>query len=408
MKQVDFPWRILRSIVGGTSAIDVPSLQLQTFEEAELFLASYGFDWNIPHQHNEIDSMRREALSILEELLEDEPSLHIPDSIRDNKDVRRLLLWASMEPGSEGTGIQQRWACSLLRLMHTLAHARTYFNNRFGQQIRHQILSRFEPHLHGTAGVDLRLGGGPGAIALANFEIKHTKPLRSVVMKLLHKAENVASDIFDRIGVRFVTHERFDILRTVHYLRSRSVIMFANVKPSRSRNTVLDLDWIRLEMDRLDAAIERGEIDPERRHELLRELARQCPQPALPHPVDTTLQNPFSASSYRSVQFTCRQLIRVQDPQDLDNAQLLARAESRHGPEDPIVQALRSRVADAQEITFFFPFEVQILDHDSFQATRSGRASHDEYKARQHEVVKRRVLGPLLPNRRFKAESQSR
>ena len=88
-------------------------------------------------------------------------------------------------------------------------------------------------------------GQGERAIPLKNFEVKSHKSSHSIAIKLLHKAENVAADIFDRIGVRFITPTRLDCVRVIRYLRERNVIMFANVKPSRSRNTLIDLDRFR-------------------------------------------------------------------------------------------------------------------------------------------------------------------
>jgi len=81
-----------------------------------------------------------------------------------------------------------------------------------------------------------------------------------------------------------------------------------------------------------------------------------------------TTANAFSATNYSSLQFTSRQLIRVPD-------------DSPSG----------------EEIRFFLPYEVQVLDEASFRESRSGRASHEEYRSRQREAVRRRVLGSLVP-----------
>ena len=42
-----FPWPILKAMVGGTSALDLPRLNVRTFREAEGFLERYGFDWSL-------------------------------------------------------------------------------------------------------------------------------------------------------------------------------------------------------------------------------------------------------------------------------------------------------------------------------------------------------------------------
>lgn len=407
-------WSILRAIVGGTSAIDVPSLHLRDAGEAAEFLRSYGFDTGEARQRAELEALRQEAIVLLEEELMPDPwrlegegppldglgmvsvGERVPAAVREERDVAQLLLMASRpaEVGDVRDVDLQRWACAILRVMHTLAHARTYFNEQFGSQIRAQILERFTPHLHGSvASGDLRLGDGADAIPLVDFEIKHTKPVRSVALKLLHKAENVATDIFDRIGMRFVTRERFDALLVVHYLRVHHVVMFANIKPSRSRNSMLDLEWLRERVEALDEAIAAGEFDPSERRARLRELALAAPPP--PEPAGAPA-NVFSAAGYRAVQFTCRQQIRIRDPYGHDLAGLAAEATARLGATDPLAVRLRERAAVHDEIRFFFPYEIQVLDQQSYAESRSGRASYQEYKARQRAAARQRVLGELL------------
>jgi uncharacterized protein (TIGR04562 family) len=348
----------MQAVIGGHSAIDVPRMTIRSLDGAEAFLVSYGLPWSEAASRRDLALLRSEAIAFLdEEMLRGLGDLRIPPVVRDEHDIRRLLLMASREDPDE----TQLWACSMLRVMHTLAHARSPLADRFGPEIREQILGRFEPHLRLGAG-GLQLGKGREAVPLVRFEAKPPKPLRSVTLKLLHKVENVASDIFDRIGVRFVTRERFDALLVVRYLRTHHVMMFANIKPSRSRNTLIDMDWIKCEVDRLEALVEAGEITEAQRTDTLRALVRERPLPD----VVVRSDNPFSAVDYRSIQFTCRQWIRVME-----------------GP-------------DTQDLGFFFPFEVQILDQDAWEQSRSGLAAHDIYKARQREAVRRRVLGRLL------------
>ena len=50
----EFPWRTLNAIIGGASAIDVPCLYLNTLEEAEEFLACYGYHWSKDEHRAEI------------------------------------------------------------------------------------------------------------------------------------------------------------------------------------------------------------------------------------------------------------------------------------------------------------------------------------------------------------------
>jgi uncharacterized protein (TIGR04562 family) len=72
--------------------------------------------------------------------------------------------------------------------------------------------------------------------------------------------------------------------------------------------------------------------------------------------------NTFTSTDYRFIKFITRQLVRVTDP----NTQ--------------------------KSFSFFYPYEVQVLDYDHYLRSLSGPASHDEYKARQKARARERVL----------------
>lgn len=328
-----FPPHTLHAIIGGTSGLDVPRLLLEDEAQAGAFLDAYGLTWRSHDERDEVGAIRTEALAFLRDYLLD-PGEEVPRQLRETTDARQLLLFAS---GPLDDPLQN-WSCALLRVMHTLAHCGSHLERLYGSDIRDQILARFRPHLRPDEDIATSLGG---EIPLAGFEMKQGKSRRSTLLKLLHKSENVASDVFDRVGVRFVTFSRVDALRVVRYLRVHNVIIFANIKPTRSRNSLIDLAQIDL-ANLGDAQVAAMSDD-------------DLPYPGAPDP-----DNPFSSVSYRSIQFTCRQLI-------------------------------RSRGA-----RFFFPFEVQILDIESYEASRSGLASHAEYKKRQRDAGRHRVLGRLL------------
>jgi uncharacterized protein (TIGR04562 family) len=371
----DVPWDALKAIVGGQSAVDEPRLDVNGHEGAQILLESYGFDCSRGPHRAELETLRRQAiLFVREELLGPDLSLQLPSWLDAETDVRQLMLLASRRPVDDF----QRWSCALLRVMHTIVHCHSYFNQRFGDEIREQILRRFEPHVRGHDAT-LRLGDGDLGVPLTQFEVKHVKPWRSVTMKLLHKPENVAADVFDRIGIRFVTKERFDALLVMRYLRSHYVVLFANVKPSRSRNTLIDLDALRENQVMLDQLRASGRLTDPQYLAALRECVRDMPYPE----ERERAYNPFSAVQYHSIQFTCRQLIRIVE----QDATMLSGAFPAVGRSD----------VTGGEVRFFFPYEVQILDQDSWDVSRSGLAAHEVYKARQRASVRRRVLGSLLP-----------
>lgn len=355
MESLRFQWDIIEAMFGGASAIDLPRLRIDSPAEAEAFLKSYGFDVQVPAQRLELEWVRSRSLAFIEEqLLVDLPHVEPPESLRQETDVIRLIAAAS----SPRHDMQQRWSCALLRVMHTVAHARLQLQERFGEPVRQQILASFQPHFHIDA-TGTRLGHGRHAIPLHQFDVKHAKPLESVVLKLLHKPENVAADIFDHLGLRFVTFDRLDVLLVARYLRQH-VISFPNIKPSRSKNTLLDMDWIRRELEGFDES--HPGTDQTERIMRMRELVNASPFPGGP-----VVVNPHSAVAYHAVQFTCRHYVRIEDP-----------------------------FGTARELSFFFPYEVQIIDKVSFEDSHSGRSAHQDYKRRQRESVRRRVLSPVL------------
>jgi len=336
---VPFPFHTLRAIVGGTSAIDLDRLQVADDESAQRFIESYGFDWTSAEDRVEIERFRTRAIQFMEFFLL-EGTEAIPTAVRDETDIRALLMLVSrLRPT-----VESLWACAILRVMHTIAHASSDMSATYGDAIRAQILERFHGHIEVRDGQTWL-----GDVPIVQFEERSVKSPNSIVMKLLHKPENVAASVFDRIALRFVTADRLGALFVVRYLRTNHVIQFANIKPSRSRNTLVDVE-------RLEALIESGDHTPE---------ALAAEVETWPYPDGRGDRNPFSSDRYRAIQFTGRQRVRIPLP-------------------------------DGEQLGFFFPFEVQILDQASYAASRVGDASHQAYKARQRETCRRRVLGALL------------
>lgn len=355
VESLRFQWDIIEAMVGGASAIDLPALRVDTPAQAERFLRSYGFDVHEPNQRLELEWVRSRSVAFIEEqLLEGLPELSLPEPLRYETDVARIMIAAS----STTRDLGQRWCCALLRVMHTVSHARLQLQERFGDHVKDQILGQFEAHFV-EDGQGIRLGKGPDAIPVHRFDVKHAKPLESVVLKLLHKPENVAADIFDHLGIRFVTYDRLDVLLVARYLRQH-IISFPNIKPSRSKNSLLDMDWVRREFEAMDE--EYPHASAAERMAVMRDRINRAPYPVSNGPL-----NPHSAFEYHAVQFTCRHYVRVDDP-----------------------------FGTGKELSFFFPYEIQIIDKASFEDSHSGRAAHQEYKARQRESVRRRVLGPVL------------
>jgi uncharacterized protein (TIGR04562 family) len=192
------------------------------------------------------------------------------------------------------------------------------------------------------------------------FEAKHHKPRESILIKLLCKKENVAENVWDLVGVRLVTFHPAQAILAVDILREQKVILFPNVIPSRSRNTLIDLEHFRELYESHMAEYQQGKVD-------LESIEKLFETDEFVIPIEThASQNPLSSPQYRSLHITCRQLLRVKSGSNF--------AESR----------------------FAFPYEVQILDKASYLDSKVGHGAHASYKQRQLFAARRRVLGSLL------------
>ena len=143
---------------------------------------------------------------------------------------------------------------------------------------------------------------------LIEFDTKSKKTRDSVILKLLHKAENVAEELFDRVGVRFVTNSKIDCLKIINFLITQNVIIPQNIKPSRSNNSMVDLEKFQQSFPSIVELAKKNNLREDRFSDALeRELDEELSQVG-------TSENNHSSNSYRAIQFTCRQLVRYEDP----------------------------------------------------------------------------------------------
>lgn len=415
----DFNWDVLDVIISGKSSIDSPAgFQIKTPEEAQRFIDSYGYDLENPIERAEVLGNFHEALNFVRKqfLQPDNPDglkLEVPRRILELTDPRDLFLMASLHFTGQTADTQgvalRNWACSLLKVMHTIAHIDKDLRGPYFSDIQQQIFDRFYKVIHRDDEGRLYLGekaDDPLRVELVAFETKPKKSRDSTILKLLHKPENVAEDIFDRVGIRFVTPTILGAVRVVKYLKDNMIVMPPNIKPSRSRNTLVELDYFREHAGALAARAERGELTEEG---LLSELEAVARPPAV------SPDNPHSSEFYRAMQFTCRQLIKLRNPlyEDLKTLKALARGKPGGSasapalvpatvpaslPDDALLKHIeRIDLKHIQrEIRFFYPFEVQVVDKKSAEENEKGRSAHHEYKRAQVQTAMRRVMGTFV------------
>ncbi len=380
---------VLDVLIGGTSFLDSKQGFLNRFNDAdsiEQFVEAYGFDLQDLIEKAELQGSIQEAIRFIKRyfLKPDNPdglAIEMPKKINDLVDVQELLRYAS-----QSSSEYRAWACSILKVVHTICHIDRDMRIHYFPEIQKQIFDRFYRYLNRDDDGRLYLARNRDdelRVDLVEFQVKPKKARDSILMKLLHKPESVAEELFDRVGVRFITQNRVDSIRVVHFLERSNVIVAANIKPSRSRNTLVDTKLFR-------EVLEKNRIQTH----LLPELIE-----AIPHPQERA-DNPFSSEHYRAIQFTCRQLIKLRNVivdqiRDLKNV-------TKTNPVDPAIQAALDRIdpkSIQRMIRFFYPFEIQVMDQYSHLENEKGRSAHGEYKKAQQNSAMIRVMGSLHQGR---------
>ncbi len=383
-------WGILDVLIANSSPIDLTRLAVADAQDAHEFILNYGYDLNHPDDAEDLAKIKTEALDFIQTYFLDGlgndayAPLQIPDVIRKSG-VVNLLILASKHPRS----LVQRWACATLRVMHTLSHIVNDLSANFFTAIQEQILTPYYQQLQ-IVGDQIILGKASDFhIPLVDFQVKAGKDRDSALLKLLHKRENVAADLFDRMGVRFVTRDRLDALLVLKFLREKHLVTFPNVKPSRSVNTLLNLEKFKQSFKQIFKRYEEGKMSLEELEQSLRDDAQNRDTLTSRQIHHLFNRNPHTSKQYRSIQFTVRHLVRVASP-------LAPFMEYVQEDALPNRRLQREFKTVRPYYRFFFPYEVQIVDAATHQNNLQGQASHETYKLRQLLTARQRVLGSLL------------
>lgn len=361
-----FDWELLEVIIGGKSSIDLTKIPIKTFQDADIFIKTYGYDLSKEHVKVEAKAIFDEAISFIENMLIPNPetkeiNLTIPTEIKSEADPRKLILIAG-----DLENPNQRWACAVLRMMHTISHVNNDISLKFFPEIQRQILDKIWSSIYINSKGEKYFGDDENSIKIYDVDVKAKKERNSMIIKLLHKVENVAADVFDQIGVRIITYDKVDALLAIRQLKKTGVLNFCNVKPSRSINRLIDTKLFSKLLDENIEKLKSGDLSKEEFEEIIRKRAEKEANLASP---EMQLINPHTSREYKSIQFTARQMIRIRYPFTDENGELFS---------------------------FFFPYELQIVDIETHLENRYGKGSYEKYKEKQLMTARRRVLGSLL------------
>jgi uncharacterized protein (TIGR04562 family) len=346
------------SLIGGRPAIEATRLHLQSREEANAFLQAYGYDLNVQSDREKAWLIHSRAVTYLRTRIL-KPDEVLPNEVadpRELKDLTNLLLWASLrDVGGEGL---QKWSCAVLRVMHVVAHLHNDLFSYFSAEIQDEIFKPYRNFVKNDInGIALVAADGE-TIKLKKFDMKPFKDSNSSITKLLAKPDEVAFGLLDKIGVRFVTESLIDVFRVMQFLVRNHVVSHPHVVPSQTNNTLYPVDLLLSVMETMPSKVE---LPAEEIDKMLRErLAAESDKAKY-----LFKQNMFTSKDYRFIKFINRQLVRVQLPDS----------------------------GNGRHFTFFYPYEVQIIDSEHYALSLQGSASHDEYKARQRARARVRILG---------------
>lgn len=355
---LEFDPEVFWSLIGGRAVVETPRLGLTSKDAAQAYLKAYGYDMDVEADKEKLWLIHaRAVIYIRTQLLREGETF--PEELSDPRqlgDLENLLLMSGVrDPINVNL---HKWACALLRVMHVISQLHNDLFNYFSLEIQEEIFRSYRQFVQKDNVSGIRLVGGPDSesIALQKFDIKPFKDSDSAITKLLAKPDEVAFGLLDKIGVRFVTNNLFDVFRVMRFLVTNHVISPANVIPNQSNNTLYPVNVF---LEVMESLPKRAEMDAASLDKLLNERL----QKDMARAKFLEKHNTFTSRDYRFIKFITRQLVRV------------------------------THQETQKSFSFFYPYEVQILDYDHYLRSLSGPASHDEYKGRQKARARQRVLG---------------
>lgn len=368
-------WTYLNAITRGVSVIDMGALALRNLVDARQFAREYGYDIEQPGVLDYLRRIQREALAFVrEQFLSPAQQALLPPELEDDSQPLQLLVLASQR--SHRFEPSRLWACAVLKVMHGLFYIDNNLKLRHFAAIRQQVFAGLDEVIQ-VEGEQQYLSDGRICLPLVHVDRKRNKGRHSILLKLLQKPEYVAADIHDHLGVRLTLNTRIECLLALDLLRRAHLVTLTNLEISRTRNTLVDLLAAKEVFTRHRAEIDRSQGYP---HALLQQMDQEL---AGISQRQAQRDNPHSAADFQSLQLTVRKMIHLP-------AAELGSAQERHAIADSLNDGL---IASSGDISFFFAYEIQLLDAASFEKSQQGAASHEAYKQRQVETARRRVLG---------------
>ena len=393
-----FDWEMLNVVIGGKSALDAHHFFGSDFNSGsiDLFLNGYGINEKDPISKAELFGNFQESIQFIKRYFlkdgnkEDGLDLKIPNSVLMITDIGELFRKVV---DNDAKNFENYWAEVILKVMHTILHIDKDLRSKYFSTIQTQILDNYYRFISRDEENKLQIGKGERAIPLVEFDTKTKKTRDSVVLKLLHKAEHVAEELFDRVGIRFVTYNKLDCIRLMEFLIENGVVIPHNIKPSRSVNNLIDLEMLK---NNYHTAAKRSIKDMINERTFLDSLESKISSDE--YFKKSGHRNDHSLESYRSIQITARQLIRYEDPFLSDFLKIKRSVISSEDVGEDIKKQMNGLDLSSltRDVEFFYPYEIQVVDQETNENNKKGDASHVEYKRVQLVSARDRLFKKII------------
>jgi uncharacterized protein (TIGR04562 family) len=200
-----------------------------------------------------------------------------------------------------------------------------------------------------------------------------------LILKFLHKPNFSLEDLYDFFGFRMITYSKVDSLKVLNFLVKEHIVVPQNIKAQRSYNPFGSIELIEKYYqskteEELEILLDKVENEPTQ-----------------------TKFNQFTSTHYKAIHITALELIRYKNPIYIDLKEIKKISKEKYQNHE--LSCLISKVDLKhlqEEYTFFYPYELQILDTKSYQDSLTGEASHRQYKRKQKKETLCTVFKELI------------
>lgn len=399
-EQWKIPWQEFEVSLGLKNSFSQRNLNINSSHRANEFLKNCGFDASVEAHAKQFDQILFEAIFFIRNILfteEEKRIYYVPSEFLNFEDPSRIFLIASSRQPLKR--YKRLWACAILKVMYAISNLRFSDRVHIINDAREQIFKRIKDIIVLDENKKQKIEFNEISVDLDHVEWKDSKTRNSIILKLLHKPDNIVDEVFDYLGVRFVVEKTSKIPILLRLLIESDIIIPHQVISIRSRNSVLNIKQPKKILNFLGELLSSGTLNQ-------MELAEMFPKLPWEIQVGDEMQsrtNVFTSRHYRSMQFTVRHLVRTKNPA-FSVVDSLANQLQRYTGTKSHSYLIESIVPEYS--ANYFPIEIQILDRQSYEMAKFGPASHEHYKSNQLKAVRDRVLSSLLSFDQEKLRSQ--